>query len=67
MASKDGPIKVKATRKGFYGKFRYPDDEFTVRDEKAFSKRWMVKVEPKRGPGRPPKNADEPKSEASEK
>lgn len=37
-------IQVKATARGFYGSLREPGDTFTIRDEKAFSKRWMERL-----------------------
>lgn len=42
-------IKVQATQVGHYGdKLREPGDVFEVADEKAFSKRWMERLdEPK--------------------
>lgn len=37
-------IKVKATRRGYYGQQREVDDEFEITDKAHFSKAWMVEV-----------------------
>lgn len=42
-------IKVMATRQGLYGQLREPGELFTIKDEEAFSKRWMKKIQSKRG------------------
>lgn len=39
-------IKVKATERGWLGnRIREIGDEFEIADEKAFSKKWMVRVD----------------------
>lgn len=42
-------IKVMATRQGFYGNLREPGELFTIKDEKAFSIKWMKKIRSKKG------------------
>ena len=38
-------IKVRATERGYFGdKIRNDGDEFSIDNEKEFSKRWMEKV-----------------------
>lgn len=44
VAVEAGSIKVRATKKGWYGRrVRMPGDEFEIKSEVAFSKRWMVR------------------------
>lgn len=38
-------IKVKAIDRGFLGKIREQGDEFEIPNEKAFSEKWMVRLE----------------------
>lgn len=40
-------IKVRATDMGHYGHLRQSGEEFEIKDEKAFSARWMEFVDPK--------------------
>lgn len=51
-------MKVKATQKGYYGKFRVPGDEFTLKDGKHFSKKWMVALDAPKA-----EKPDEPKKD----
>ena len=41
-------MKVRAIKRGYYGRLRDPDDEennvFEIEDEKDFSENWMEKV-----------------------
>lgn len=64
-------IKVRAIKKGFYGQLRVPGDPktecFEIKNEKAFSKFWMVKVDKpkkvkvdKKSKGKEPDETPEP-------
>lgn len=37
-------IKVKAINPGHYGQYREVGDQFEIKEEKHFSKKWMAKV-----------------------
>ena len=37
-------ITVRATKDGFYGRYRQPDEEFVIENEQDFSTQWMVRL-----------------------
>lgn len=53
-------IKVRAKQLGYFDlKRRYPGDEFFIKDEKAFSAKWMEKVEGRAAKPEPEPEVDE--------
>ena len=57
-------MKVKATKTGFYGFVRvYEGDVFEIEDEKAFSSKWMEKIDGRTKKAQSEK-ATEPKAES---
>ena len=51
-------MKVKAIKQGHYGILRNVGEVFVIRDEKAFSKRWMKRVKDELGVSRPELDED---------
>lgn len=59
-------IKVKAIRHGVYGYFREPGESFEIKGEEHFSKRWMEKVEARKGAkGKEKSEPEEPSEEVA--
>lgn len=58
-------IKVRAIQVGFHGAYREVGDEFHIKEEKEFSKRWMEKVDDK-APKAKAESAKDSKSKGKE-
>ena len=57
---------VRAIEKGYYGKLRYPGDEFEISSEKLFSERWMEPVKTAKKPGPKPKAKESAEDQPTE-